>query len=203
MVAKEYGYTLFSVQHGGQCFASRGGKMYQQYGRTTRCRNGKGAGWANDVYRINKGKIIPSRHTWCQGFTFQCSSNDTLTCPFSQQITTQTVQHQLQRLPPPNHWLLLPHILITLNQKTPVSFSLQFTSSLRPITVSICRPCLNVWILILFYCSYFSDTFMRAAVASSRRTCVGFVGHRCVRWRTVGGGYLRSTLTFTLPHVNR
>lgn len=47
------GYKVFGVQHGGQCFSGpRAQYTYAKYGRSNRCRNGKGGPWANDVYRI-------------------------------------------------------------------------------------------------------------------------------------------------------
>ena len=47
---------MFAVQHGGWCAASRTGHLtYSRYGRSNRCRNGKGGPWANDVY-VLKGQ---------------------------------------------------------------------------------------------------------------------------------------------------
>ena len=54
LAAARYGYFVFGVQHGGQCFAGpRAHRTYAKYGRSNRCRNGKGGPWANDVYRIS------------------------------------------------------------------------------------------------------------------------------------------------------
>ena len=44
--------VLFAIQHGGWCAAAPNFKGYQKYGRSNKCRNGKGGPWANDVYRI-------------------------------------------------------------------------------------------------------------------------------------------------------
>ena len=52
-VAKERGLVLFAVQNGGQCFGSLSLNGYRYYGRSQRCRNGKGGPWANDVYKIS------------------------------------------------------------------------------------------------------------------------------------------------------
>ena len=42
---------MFAVQHRGWCAASRTGyRTYGRYGRSNKCRNGKGGPWANDVY---------------------------------------------------------------------------------------------------------------------------------------------------------
>ena len=42
---------MFALQHGGWCAGSRTGhRTYARYGRSKRCRNGKGGPWANDVY---------------------------------------------------------------------------------------------------------------------------------------------------------
>lgn len=50
------GYRVFGVQHGGWCAASRTAfRTYAKYGKSNRCRNGKGGPWANDVY-VLKGE---------------------------------------------------------------------------------------------------------------------------------------------------
>ena len=51
-VARERKMVLFAIQHGGWCAAAPNFKGYQRYGRSNKCRNGKGGPWANDVYRI-------------------------------------------------------------------------------------------------------------------------------------------------------
>ena len=66
-VARERKMVLFAIQHGGWCAAAPNFKGYQKYGRSNKCRNGKGGPWANDVYRITnpirpalpKGRYIP------------------------------------------------------------------------------------------------------------------------------------------------
>ena len=51
--AIKYGYTIIGVQNGGWCASGpRALKTFAKYGRSNRCRNGKGGPWANDVYRI-------------------------------------------------------------------------------------------------------------------------------------------------------
>ena len=50
-VARDGGYEYFGVQHGGQCFAGNG-DSYQKYGKKDGCKDGKGGGHLNDVYRI-------------------------------------------------------------------------------------------------------------------------------------------------------
>lgn len=51
--AKIYGYKIFAVQNGGQCFADpNAGKTYTTYGPSNRCRFGLGGTLANDVYRL-------------------------------------------------------------------------------------------------------------------------------------------------------
>lgn len=48
------GYLYFGVQHGGWCASGpRAHRTYAKYGRSNRCRNGKGGPWANDVYRVS------------------------------------------------------------------------------------------------------------------------------------------------------
>ena len=42
---------MFAVQHQGWCASSRRAHLtYGRYGKSNRCRNGKGGPWANDVY---------------------------------------------------------------------------------------------------------------------------------------------------------
>ena len=51
--AKAYGYKVFAVQNGGQCFADPlAEKTYTTYGPSTQCRFGVGGALANDVYRL-------------------------------------------------------------------------------------------------------------------------------------------------------
>ena len=61
--AYKRGYKLFAVQHGGWCAASRNGhRTYARYGKSNRCRNGKGGPWANDVYVLRGG--FPVVNLW-------------------------------------------------------------------------------------------------------------------------------------------
>ena len=54
--AMKRGYRMFAVQHGGWCASTKRAHLtYGRYGRSNRCRNGKGGPWANDVY-VLKGK---------------------------------------------------------------------------------------------------------------------------------------------------
>ena len=51
--ARKRGYRIFAVQNGGECFMGPRAKItYKMYGRSKRCRGGKGGPWANDVYII-------------------------------------------------------------------------------------------------------------------------------------------------------
>ena len=53
------GYRLVGVQDGGQCFSGpRALRTFAKYGRSNRCRNGKGGTWANDIYRISGMLLI-------------------------------------------------------------------------------------------------------------------------------------------------
>ena len=57
-VAMRFGYRAFAVQHQGWCATGpRAHVTYGKYGRSNRCRNGKGGPWANDVYRVY-GKFL-------------------------------------------------------------------------------------------------------------------------------------------------
>jgi len=52
-LAKLKGFPGFAVQDGGQCFATKYIlKTYKKYGPSRNCRNGKGGGWANNVYQF-------------------------------------------------------------------------------------------------------------------------------------------------------
>ena len=54
--ASQRGYEYFALQAGGQCFASSG-TSFQNLRRSTNCKDdGKGGGWANNVYQ---------RTGWC------------------------------------------------------------------------------------------------------------------------------------------
>ena len=45
------GYSMFALQHGGWCASSkRAYATFRRYGKSNKCRNGKGGPWANDVY---------------------------------------------------------------------------------------------------------------------------------------------------------
>ena len=55
--------VIFAVQAGGWCAGGKTLNNYRKYGKATNCRNGKGGGLANDVYRITgafgfKGPIV-------------------------------------------------------------------------------------------------------------------------------------------------
>ena len=57
-VALMRGFKAFAVQHQGWCATGpRAHLTYRKYGRSNRCRNGKGGPWANDVYVVF-GKCI-------------------------------------------------------------------------------------------------------------------------------------------------
>ena len=66
--ANQRGYTFFGVQHGGECWSSADAEQtYRKHGRSYICRDGTGAGWANDVYEIrssgkNKLKLQVNDH---------------------------------------------------------------------------------------------------------------------------------------------
>ena len=56
--AMRRGYRAFAVQHQGWCATGpRAHVTYRKYGRSNRCRNGKGGPWANDVYFVS-GKLL-------------------------------------------------------------------------------------------------------------------------------------------------
>ena len=55
--AYKRGYRVFALQNGGWCASSRNAfRTYARYGRSKRCKNGKGGPWANDVYFL-QGRV--------------------------------------------------------------------------------------------------------------------------------------------------
>ena len=53
LVAASKGYKMFAVQDGGWCATGpRAHLTFRRYGKSNRCRNGKGGPWANDAYRV-------------------------------------------------------------------------------------------------------------------------------------------------------
>ena len=58
------GYRVFAVQNQGWCATGpRAQVTYRKYGRSNRCRNGKGGPWANDVYFVS-GMSVHLRWTF-------------------------------------------------------------------------------------------------------------------------------------------
>ena len=58
--ALSFGYEVFGVQHGGQCFSGIDAiNSYKKHGQSTNCNSdGKGAWGANQVYQFRKGKKL-------------------------------------------------------------------------------------------------------------------------------------------------
>ena len=53
LLAARRGYRAFGVQDGGECFSGPlAHRTFRRYGRSNRCKNGRGGPWANDVYII-------------------------------------------------------------------------------------------------------------------------------------------------------
>ncbi|KAI8506479.1 hypothetical protein Bbelb_159060 [Branchiostoma belcheri] len=68
-VAKSRSFTVFAVQHGGQCLGSADGhNTYYKFGRSFVCRaDGKGGTWASEVYRITTQTVaLNMRNGGCQ-----------------------------------------------------------------------------------------------------------------------------------------
>ena len=64
LAAQKRGYRVFAVQHQGWCASARRAHLtYRRYGKSNRCRKGKGGPWANDVY-VLRG-IAPNNETNC------------------------------------------------------------------------------------------------------------------------------------------
>ncbi|XP_065662462.1 uncharacterized protein LOC124811205 isoform X2 [Hydra vulgaris] len=57
--ASKYGYLIFSLQYGGQCFAGNN-TSYQNFGKSDNCNlDGRGGRWANEVYtKKNSGFLV-------------------------------------------------------------------------------------------------------------------------------------------------
>lgn len=81
LAAERRRYKVFAVQHGGWCASARRAHLtYGRYGKSNRCRNGKGGPWANSVY-VLRGQYFPTiRHyTYC----LTSQRHSTLTGSFS------------------------------------------------------------------------------------------------------------------------
>ena len=64
LAAQRRGYRVFAVQHGGWCASTKRAHLtYRRYGKSNRCRNGKGGPWANDVY-VLRGKNYSVYHVF-------------------------------------------------------------------------------------------------------------------------------------------
>ncbi|XP_066300222.1 uncharacterized protein [Branchiostoma lanceolatum] len=76
-VALSLNFPMFAVQAGGQCFGSATGlNTYRRYGASTGCAtNGKGGGYANEVYQITEISSDDDTETAsaCEGRTLQLS----------------------------------------------------------------------------------------------------------------------------------
>ena len=55
--------VIFAIQDGGWCAAAKDFKGYRKYGKANNCKNGKGGGWANNVYRIIGAKVPAPKPT--------------------------------------------------------------------------------------------------------------------------------------------
>lgn len=54
LTAASQRYAVFGVQDGGWCASGpQAHRTFARYGKSNRCRNGKGGPWANDVYRVS------------------------------------------------------------------------------------------------------------------------------------------------------
>ena len=70
--AARRGYKFMGIQHGGWCASGPWAhRTFAKYGRSNRCRNGKGGPWANDVYRISGERFLER----CAGFIFYTAWN--------------------------------------------------------------------------------------------------------------------------------
>ena len=58
LAAAKRGFRVFGVQHQGWCASTKYAyRTYGKYGRSKKCRNGKGGPWANDVY-VLRGAFV-------------------------------------------------------------------------------------------------------------------------------------------------
>ncbi|KAL5252434.1 hypothetical protein ACHWQZ_G015267 [Mnemiopsis leidyi] len=60
--AREQGFSVFAVQYFTQCFtAADAAETYNKYGESSGCVNGRGGGWAQNVYQVAcQGNILTS-----------------------------------------------------------------------------------------------------------------------------------------------
>ena len=69
------GYTVFGIQNGVECWSGpSAANTYNKYGTSTKCLNGVGGPWANDVYRVTIGKVVNSFISFKQTFLESCNS---------------------------------------------------------------------------------------------------------------------------------
>ena len=60
LAAQKRGYRVFAVQHQGWCASTKYAyRTFGKYGRSNKCRNGKGGPWANDVYVLKGITLKP------------------------------------------------------------------------------------------------------------------------------------------------
>ncbi|XP_066295929.1 sushi, von Willebrand factor type A, EGF and pentraxin domain-containing protein 1-like isoform X2 [Branchiostoma lanceolatum] len=76
-VAKDRGYHVFAIQHGGWCASSATARdTYQKYGPSSNCEaDGEGGGWANQVYEIISDRSCSKLPEFKNGI-FEVSSSD-------------------------------------------------------------------------------------------------------------------------------
>ena len=75
LVAASQGYKMFAVQDGGWCATgARAHVTFNKYGRSNRCRNGKGGPWANDVYRVSGEYVKFLGSSGCSSLSSYCKS---------------------------------------------------------------------------------------------------------------------------------
>ena len=64
--ARLFGYKVFAVEYGKECFtAMDADKTYMKYGKSEKCKDGRGGGWSFNAYEIKENvRIVENLGCW-------------------------------------------------------------------------------------------------------------------------------------------
>ncbi|KAK3728437.1 hypothetical protein QZH41_009483 [Actinostola sp. cb2023] len=78
------GYEVFGVQYSGECWSAKNASStYAMYGNSSKCENGTGGGWANDVYSFlacQAGYFNSNSRNVCQPCPVDTYKENNVTC---------------------------------------------------------------------------------------------------------------------------
>ncbi|XP_047129386.1 uncharacterized protein LOC105845100 isoform X2 [Hydra vulgaris] len=84
--ASNYGYRIFALQNGGQCFAGNNAS-YQKFGVSNKCySNGRGGPYANEVYTISNNSFELQnevKNIYALDISFHLENNDSIDLAFN------------------------------------------------------------------------------------------------------------------------